>query len=59
MGSQNNKKMTHLKTSLLITVLVAGMSDRLTALADGKNAFIDGSHIVRFAGNLANKTRVY
>ncbi len=51
--------MTHLKTSLLITVLVAGMSDRLTALADGKNAFIDGSHIVRFAGNPANKTRVY
>jgi OOP family OmpA-OmpF porin len=35
--------MSHLKTSLLITTLVAGMSGGLPALADGSNTYINGS----------------
>ena len=36
-------KMFHLKTSLLITTLVAAMSAVLPALADGSNTYINGS----------------
>jgi hypothetical protein len=43
LGSQKDKKMSHLKTSLLITALVAGMSGGLPALADGSNTYINGS----------------
>jgi hypothetical protein len=46
--------MYHLETSLLITTLVAGMPGELPALADGRNTYINGSHIVRVVGNPAN-----